>query len=364
MVSVDQSVSALDPADVARAHRAVEPLHAHIYFAPELEERLTGLGLKAGPDGLLRRPGRPDGPVGAGVVTATFYNFSPSLVAHMIPRAWTLASPEQVLAARLDAARASLTRLLGGPEAAAVPEVAELAGLLREACTVLTPEGRPLYAGHADLPWPEEPLLELWHGATLLREHRGDGHIAALLHAGLTGLEALITHTATGRGFTEPAAKATRGWREEEWAAGCAALAERGLLDDAGLTAEGKASGPASRRRPTCCRPRRGSSSARSAPARVIELGKGFSRRHRRRTGGPSARATGSARAGRSLAAGPVALECSPRTGEPADGHLSGDWTPHVTMDDGPRTVAGTTGRGRTAMRSEPPSPDPEVLPA
>ena len=66
--------------------------------------------------------------------------------------------------------------------------MAELAGLLREACTVLrAPEGRPLYAGHADLPWPDEPLLELWHAASLLREHRGDGHIAALLHAGLTG---------------------------------------------------------------------------------------------------------------------------------------------------------------------------------
>ncbi len=158
----------------------------------------------------------------------------------MIPRAWTIASPEQVLAARIDAARASLTRLLGGPEAVAVPDVAELAGLLREACTVLRPEGRALYAGHADLPWPDEPLLALWHAVSLLREHRGDGHVAALLRAGLSGLEALVTHTATGRGFTEAAAKASRGWRDEEWAACCAALAERGLLDDAGLTAEGE----------------------------------------------------------------------------------------------------------------------------
>src|SRR5829696_9732571 len=126
MVSVDQFASALDPAAVARAHRAVEPLHSHIYFAPELEERLTGLGLKAGRMAYFAGRAAPMGPVGAGVVTATFYNFSPSLVAHMIPRAWTLASPEQVLTARLDAARASLTRLLGGPEAADAPEVREL----------------------------------------------------------------------------------------------------------------------------------------------------------------------------------------------------------------------------------------------
>jgi hypothetical protein len=240
MVSVDQPASDLDPAVVARAHRAVEPLHSCVYFAPEHDEHFTAIGLRPGRMSYFAGRAAPMGAVGAGVVTATFYNFSPSLVAHMIPRAWTLADPEQVLGARFEAARASLTRLLGGPEAAGSPEVAELAGLLREACTVLTPEGRPLYAGHADLPWPEEPLLQLWHAATLLREHRGDGHLAALLHADLAGLEALITHTATGRGFTEAAAKASRGWSEDEWAAGCAALAERGLLDDAGLTADGK----------------------------------------------------------------------------------------------------------------------------
>jgi hypothetical protein len=173
-------------------------------------------------------------------VTATFYNFSPSLVARHIPRAWTLASPERILGARLDAARASFTRLLGGPDAVAAPEVGELAELLREACSVLTPEGRPLYAGHADQPWPEDPLLVLWHAASLLREYRGDGHITELLRADLSGLESLISHTATGRGFTEPAAKATRGYSDEEWTAGCAALADRGLLDDAGLTAAGQ----------------------------------------------------------------------------------------------------------------------------
>jgi hypothetical protein len=239
MVSADQHPSGLDPAVVARAHRAVEPLHAHMYFAPEHDERFSALGLRAGRMSYFAGRAAPMGAVGAGVVTATFYNFSPSLVAHMVPRVWTVASPEQVIATRWDVARASLTRLLG-EETVGSPEMTELAGLLREACAVLSPEGRPLYAGHADLPWPEEPLLQVWHGATLLREHRGDGHIAALLHADLNGLEALITHTATGRGFTLPAAKATRGWSEEEWAAESAALVERGLLDDAGLTAEGE----------------------------------------------------------------------------------------------------------------------------
>jgi len=235
MVSVDQP--ALDPRVVARAHRAVEPLHNNVYFAPEHDERLTAVGLRPGRMCYFAGRAAPMGPVGPGVVAATFYNFSPSLVARHIPRAWTLASPEQVVAARFEAAEASLTRLLG--DAAGSPEIAELAGLLREACSVLMPEARPLYAGHADLPWPDEPLLELWHGATLLREHRGDGHLAALLRAGLTGLEALITHVVTGRGFSEHGARVTRGWSEEDWTATLGALTERGLLADGQLTAAG-----------------------------------------------------------------------------------------------------------------------------
>lgn len=240
MVSADLHPSGLDPALVARAHRAVEPLHSHVYFAPEHDAGFSALGLKPGRMSYFAGRAAPMGAVGAGVVTATFYNFSPSLVAHMIPRAWTIASPDQVVAARWDIARGSLTRLLG-QEVIDSAEFAELAGLLREACDALTAEGRPLYAGHADLGWPGEPLLDLWYAATLLREHRGDGHVAALLHADLNGLEALITYTATGRGFTLPAAKATRGWSDEEWTAESAALVERGLLDeDGGLTAEGK----------------------------------------------------------------------------------------------------------------------------
>src|SRR3712207_4277931 len=154
MVSVDQSSPALPL--VARTHRRLEPLHSHVYFAPETDERLTAIGIRPGRMVYFAGRAAAMGAVGPGVVTATFSNFAPSIVARHVPRAWTLAAPEQVLAARYEAARASLTRLLADPPAA---EVAELAELLREACTVLTPEGRPLYAGHADVPWPDEPVL-------------------------------------------------------------------------------------------------------------------------------------------------------------------------------------------------------------
>ena len=238
MVGADQP--ALEPRTVARAHRAVEPLHNHVYFAPETEQRLTGVGLRPGRMCYFAGRAAPMGAVGAGVVTATFYNFAPALIARHLPRAWTLASPGQVIEARFAAARASITRLLGGEEAAAAPEVTELAGLLREACSALTPQGRPLYAGHADLPWPGEPVLDLWHAATLLREYRGDGHQAVLVTTGLTGIEAHLTYTATGRGFTEEVARTGRGWTEEEWNTARGDLVDRGLMaDDGRLTPEG-----------------------------------------------------------------------------------------------------------------------------
>ncbi|MCZ2804372.1 hypothetical protein O2W18_04590 [Modestobacter sp. VKM Ac-2983] len=239
MVSVDQPAVPLAPdlRLVARTHRRLEPLHSHVYFAPETDEHLTAAGLR--PGRMVYFAGRASamGAVGPGVVTATFANFAPAIVARHLPRAWTLATPDQVLAARTAAATASLTRLLDGADESSL---GELAGLLREACTALTPEARPLFAAHADLPWPEAPLLQVWHGVTLLREHRGDGHVLSLVRHGLTGLEGLVTHTLTGRGFTRQAAQATRGWSDEEWTAALTGLAERGLVADGALTEAGQ----------------------------------------------------------------------------------------------------------------------------
>jgi hypothetical protein len=224
---------------VGRAHRATESLHSMIYFVPEAEEQLVAVGVRPGRMCYFASRSAPMGAVSPGVTAATFVNFNPDLVARFIPRAWTLASIEAILDARLRAADLALRRLLG--DGADGAEVAELAELTREATTVLTPEGRPLYAGHADLPWPSEPHLVLWHAVTLLRESRGDGHTMALTHAGLNGLESIVTHTATGRGFTVDAAKLLRGWSDEQWDDAVAGLNERGLMAGAALTETGSA---------------------------------------------------------------------------------------------------------------------------
>jgi hypothetical protein len=224
-----------------QAHDATNVLHSLIYFAPEAERHFTAAGLEAGRMSYFAGRAAPMGAVGAGVVTATFYNFSPDLVAPLIPRAWELAAPAAVIEARFAAVDAVFRRLLG-PELIASADLITLAGLAREAAGACTPEGRPLYAGHADLPWPSGGAhLDLWHALSLLREHRGDGHVAALTAAGLSGLEALVTHTATGQGFIPQFAQASRGWSAADWDGARAALAARGLLDAAGeLTAAGQ----------------------------------------------------------------------------------------------------------------------------
>jgi hypothetical protein len=232
----------MDPHASGRAARQLETLHAMCYFAPEVEAELVDLGIRKGRGTYFAGRSAPMGRVGAGPVAATFFVFNPALVAKLVPACWEAASPEDAYAARVRGVDAAYRRLLGD-EALTDPGIAEAAELLRGAVGACDPAGRPLYAAHADLDWPEVPHLALWHGLTLLREYRGDGHIAALLSAGLTGIEALVSHTATGTGFTVGAAQLTRAWSPEEWAAASGSLAERGLLDaEAGtLTADGEA---------------------------------------------------------------------------------------------------------------------------
>lgn len=215
-----------------------ETLHAVVYFAPEVAEAMVRVGLKGFWMGYFGGRAAPMGPVGPELVTATFYNFHPSMPARAIPDAWSFATPAAVLEARTAAVGAALRRLLGDEvDGPAVAEAAELAARAAGACS---PQGRPLFAAHLGLPWPEEPHLRLWHAATLLREHRGDGHVAALLTAGLGGLEAHVVLVAAGVVDAEQMRRA-RGWSEDDWASAERGLVDRGLLEPSGgLTEEGR----------------------------------------------------------------------------------------------------------------------------
>ena len=170
------------------------------------------------------------------MVTAIFYNFAPERVAKALPAAWQIAGPEAALRARQDSAVAALRRYgLAGDEKVAV--AAELAG---KAARQALLDGRPLFAANRALPWPDDPLAALWHAATLLREQRGDGHVAVLTAAGVSGRESNVLHAAAGRIPRDYIAR-TRDYDEAAWRHHEQRLAERGLLnDDGSLTAAGR----------------------------------------------------------------------------------------------------------------------------
>ncbi|HEY7071557.1 MAG TPA: hypothetical protein VH479_15625 [Acidimicrobiales bacterium] len=226
-------MTSVDPVVARKMWRTLEPYHGLVYFTPHATAAYADLGV-TGRAGYFASRAAPMGRVSAGVVIATFYNFAPYLVRQGIPAAWEATTPTALVAARLEAADRALHDAVGA-DALATDEVAEAAALVRRACEACPPEGRPLFAGHADLPWPDRPHLALWHGATLVREFRGDGHVAALVSEGIDGCEALVTHAA------DPVApvpaevlRRTRGWDEPAWADASERLRSRGLLDAAG----------------------------------------------------------------------------------------------------------------------------------
>jgi hypothetical protein len=224
-----------DPTLARRIWQRLELIHVVTYFSPEPVEALRSAGYKGYWMGYFAGRSAPLGPVGPAVVTALFFNFAPWRVARALPDAWGFAPPEKALAARLGGSVTALERAFGDVE------VAEAAALARRAAESAPSEGRALFAANLALPWPDGPVAELWQAATLLREHRGDGHVAILTAAGLSGREANVLHAVfadTPREFLAIG----RDYDEEEWASNVASLSTRGLLTSAGtLTDEGAA---------------------------------------------------------------------------------------------------------------------------
>ncbi len=230
-------VARMTATDARKGYRTLEPLHAFIYFSTDAARRYAELGLTHGRTQYFASRGAAFGRCGPGPVIATFYNFAPAQVVRALPAAWEAASPEQVLAARHGAAQAFLAEVTTGAE----PQVAEAITLLERMTAALDPTGRPLFAAHADLDWPDDPTLRLWHLLTLLREWRGDGHVAVLTAEGVRGCEVLHIHAAAG-GPPAQVLRVTRGWTEDDWAAAADRLVAAGTLTPLGtLTPAGAA---------------------------------------------------------------------------------------------------------------------------
>lgn len=226
----------IDPGRVRQLWHLLEPLHAVLYYAPEVFEEAEALGCDTKERWPSYFPFRaaPLGAVGAERVTSAFYSFSPRMVAEHIDSAWTVASPEAVLAARGRGMDRAYRAIFG--DRVDSPELAEAAALARRAAEAANTAGRPLAAANAELEWPEAPHLQLWQAATILREHRGDGHLAALLVAGLDPVESLVSFAAIGAASVERFE--SRGWSRAEWTAAGERLAARGLIDEDGTATE------------------------------------------------------------------------------------------------------------------------------
>jgi hypothetical protein len=169
----------------------LEPICLVTFFAEECNDELAALGHPTYWDGYFASRAAPLGRVPAQVVHAAFYNFAEGEAARHIPSAWQKIPPEDSVAARLRGSAASVRRILGD-ELAGSPGLERAADLTTKAATSAPTAGRMMYAGMRTLDVPSDPVARLWHSATMLREHRGDGHIAALVGAGIGGTEAHI----------------------------------------------------------------------------------------------------------------------------------------------------------------------------
>jgi len=230
--SAEEDADVAVPDDLELVRRLgvlVESIHAVVYFAPEPQAAYAELGLRGYWRGYFASRAAPLGPVGPELVTALFGGFAPEMVARAVPQVWSVATPPQVRAARLAGAVAALRRLLGENPLPTVAAAAELTGRCVRALPL---PGRPLAAAQAGLPRPDEPLAALWHDCTVLREYRGDGHLAAVAVAGLLWPE---PHLLQGS-QVDAQQQQHRGWDDQSWQDAAERVRGRDLLDVEVLT--------------------------------------------------------------------------------------------------------------------------------
>ena len=215
------------------------PCHAITYFAEGCLAAFAAAGLRGFWRGYFAGRAAPLGAVEAGPVVATFHGFRSDFVERAIPSIWELITPSDALDARIDGVDRTLRLVLDLDADRA--GLTEAVGLLAVAMGDITPAGRPLFAANAAVERPSEAHLALWHLATLLREHRGDGHVVALTDAGLDGCEPHLLRLAVS-GLPASSIAPFRGWDDDDWNAAADRLRARGWTDaDGAVPPDGRA---------------------------------------------------------------------------------------------------------------------------
>jgi hypothetical protein len=207
-----------------------EPIHAITYFAAEARAEFEQAGLRGFWRGYFAGRAAPLGAIDPAPVVGLFNSFAPSMVERALPAVWDLVSPAEALAARSRGAAAVLAGVVDAREAA------RLADLLAPIVAAHKPAGHALGAANLALPEPHDPHARLWQACTSLREHRGDGHVAALVAVGATGADIVVLRC--GLGWDRAVHQPARGWSDEDWLAATARLVRRELLDADGRATE------------------------------------------------------------------------------------------------------------------------------
>jgi hypothetical protein len=266
---------------------ALETLHDVTYFAKGVRPAGIALGLRGFWMTYFAFRAAPLGPVPAGPVVAAFAGFQPAMVAKALPDAWSRTTPRACLDAR---ARVSAVALR---EAGADPDACDrAAAILGPVAAAADPTGRPLFAANAAVAPPGDALGRLWQLATTLREHRGDGHIAAMVNEGITGLEAHLLQAAAGR-FPQVVIRQVRGCSEGEWSVAADALSARGLLSRDGTASPDDAAAAGDALGPHPGRPSRPGYDRGAHRRAGVDRGAGGARRAGRRGGSGPPRAVG-----------------------------------------------------------------------
>ncbi len=215
--------------------RSFEAIHAVTYFADECRAGLAEAGLKGFWMGYFAGRAVPLGAAGPGTVTALFFSFHDAMVRRALPDAWSFAKTDDVERARRESAAAALRRVCPTVEELSSAAVPVLEHLIER----LDGSGRALFSANRDLGWPDDPVEVLWQGCTCLREHRGDGHVAALTSAGLDGCEALVLFSLSER-VDGAIFRDSRGWSDDNWSDALERLGARGLAVSGGITSAGR----------------------------------------------------------------------------------------------------------------------------
>lgn len=225
-----------------RSQKAFEVFVGMMFLSREVRDLSKALGLR-GRQGYFLQRSAPLGAVPGQVVAATFYNFNPTQVIPLVDSGWQVTTPEIIWREYTQACEAALTRLLVPVEAEPdlMGNVEKALPLVRKATSQLSPAGRPLFAACQALPWPEDSSIKiLWHGLNLLREYRGDGHVAVLLAEGLDPVECLLVSAAYSQRIPLPLLIKLRMWDEEAVKAAQQRLDEEDILRDGVLTDKGR----------------------------------------------------------------------------------------------------------------------------